>query len=295
MKYGFVLPIWRLSVADAETLTLRAEELSLEGIFTPDHILAPAATTTHYGPCWPDPFALLAYLAGRTSRIMMGSSVVVLPYRHPLVAAKGAATVDQVSGGRYIFGIGVGWDTEEFEDLGLPFRDRGRMSDEYLRIIKTAWTNDVPSFEGDFLRFSGATFAPRPVQQPHPPIWAGGSPGRVSGPAVRRVAALCDAWHPLSLSLDQVEQGYTMVREAARQQGRDEAVGLAPRNMLNLVDGGTGGERMSFQGTPGEVVGDIRRAQSMGASWMVFDFPRLNVPGMLALMERFVSEVRPAV
>jgi alkanesulfonate monooxygenase SsuD/methylene tetrahydromethanopterin reductase-like flavin-dependent oxidoreductase (luciferase family) len=110
MKFGFVLPIWRLSVADAETLTLRAEELGLDGIFTPDHILAPPATSQAYGPNWPDPFALLAYLAGRTSRIQLGASALVLPYRNPLVTAKGAATVDQVSKGRFIFGIGVGWD-----------------------------------------------------------------------------------------------------------------------------------------------------------------------------------------
>src|SRR5688572_18061349 len=150
MNYGVVLPIWQLTVADAASLTARAEELGLDGVFVPDHILAPAATTQHYGPSWPDPFSLLAFLAGRTQRIHLGASVIVLPYRNPLVTAKAAATVDQASRGRFIFGVGVGWDEEEFRDLGLPFRERGRMADEYIRIIKTAWTNDVPSFTGKY-------------------------------------------------------------------------------------------------------------------------------------------------
>jgi alkanesulfonate monooxygenase SsuD/methylene tetrahydromethanopterin reductase-like flavin-dependent oxidoreductase (luciferase family) len=118
----------------------------------------------------------------------------VLPYRHPLVTAKAAATVDQVSGGRFIFGIGVGWDEEEFRSLGLPFAERGKMSDEYLGIIKAAWSSDRPSFEGHYLSVAGATFSPRPLQRPHPPIWAGGSPGTVSRASVRRVAESSAIW-----------------------------------------------------------------------------------------------------
>ena len=95
MKYGVVLPIWQLTVAEAETLATRAEELGLDGVFVPDHILAKPATTQAYGGHWPDPFSLLAFLAGRTRRIQLGASVIVLPYRNPLVAAKAAATVDQ--------------------------------------------------------------------------------------------------------------------------------------------------------------------------------------------------------
>src|ERR687892_1992135 len=131
MKLGVVLPIWQITVADAESLAVRAEELGIDGVFVPDHILAKPATTQHYGPHWPDPFSLLAYLAGRTRTIQLGASVIVLPYRNALVAAKAAATVDQASKGRFLFGVGVGWDEAEFVDLRLPFRKRGRMSDDY--------------------------------------------------------------------------------------------------------------------------------------------------------------------
>ena len=295
MKFGFVLPIWRLSVQEAEALTLKAEELGLDGIFTPDHILAPPATAQHYGPNWPDPFALLAYLAGRTSRIQLGASAIVLPYRNPLVTAKAAATVDQVSGGRFIFGIGVGWDEEEFRDLGLPFGQRGKMSDEYLRVIKAAWSEDVPSHRGEYLEFSGAIFAPRPVQRPCPLIWAGGSPGAVSKASVRRVAELCDGWHPLAVGLDDLERGFAEICKLAAEYGRGDAIQLAPRNLLNLSDGAPGNGRASFEGSADQVLADLRRASAIGVDYLVFDFPPLDVAGMSRLMERFAREVKPAL
>lgn len=294
MQFGIVLPVWRLTLSEAETLVLKAEELGFDGVFVPDHIMAKPATTQHYGPSWPDPFSLLAFFAGRTSRIQVGTSVLVLPYRPPLVTAKAAATVDQVSGGRFIFGIGVGWDEEEFGDLGLPFRQRGAMADEYLRIIKTAWANDVPSFEGRYYTFSGATFAPRPLQQPHPPIWVGGSPGAISHPALRRVAELCDAWHPLGLSFDDLDQGIDMIRQLAEQAGRREAVHFAPRNSLQLTPGTRGSGRAAFEGAPDEIAADIQRAQALGCDYLTFDLLEPDVPSMIRTLERFVQEVKPA-
>lgn len=295
MNYGVVLPIWQLTAREAESLTVRAEALGVDGVFIPDHILAKPATTQHYGGHWPDPFALLAYLAGRTQRIRLGSSVIVLPYRNALVAAKSAATVDQVSGGRFIFGVGVGWDEAEFVDLRLPFRERGRLSDDYIRAIKAAWASDVPEYDGPYVSFSGATFAPRPVQQPHPPIWVGGAPGAISAPAVRRCAELGDAWHPLGLSLDDIEKGYATLRDLGARRGRRATLGLAPRNALDLTDGVKNGARSAFQGTVADVASDIRRVRGLGAEWMTFDLPRAGVPAMIQVMERLVREVKPAV
>ena len=294
MNYGVVLPIWQLSVAEAESLTVRAESLGLDGVFVPDHILAKPATTQHYGGNWPDPFSLLAFLAGRTRRIRLGASVIVLPYRNALVAAKAAATVDQASNGRFIFGIGVGWDEAEFVDLRLPFHERGKLSDDYLRAIKAAWAADIPEYKGEYASFSGATFAPRPMQRPNPPIWVGGSPGGISSPAVRRCAELGDAWHPLGLSLDDIEKGYGTLRNLAVKAGRSETPGLAPRNLLDLTDTPKGSGRAAFQGSVNEVASDIRRAGALGASWMTFDLPRAGVSAMVRAMERLAHEVKPA-
>ncbi len=294
MNYGVVLPIWQLTVAEAESLAVRAEELGLDGVFVPDHILAKPATTQHYGGHWPDPFSLLAFLAGRTRRIRLGASVIVLPYRNALVTAKAAATVDQASGGRFIFGVGVGWDEAEFLDLRLPFRERGRLSDDYLRAIKAAWASDIPEYKGEYASFAGATFSPRPAQRPHPPIWVGGSPGTVSGPAVRRCAALGDAWHPLALSLDDIEKGFATLRDLATRRGRRDPLGLAPRNLLDLTDAAKGTSRAAFQGSVADVASDIRRVRSLGAEWMTFDLPRTGVPAMVRAMERLAREVKPA-
>jgi probable F420-dependent oxidoreductase len=294
VKYGVVLPIWQLTVAEAESLAVRAEELGLDGVFVPDHILAKPATTQHYGGHWPDPFSLLAFLAGRTRRIHLGASVIVLPYRNALVAAKAAATVDQASGGRFIFGVGVGWDEAEFLDLKLPFHERGRLSDDYIRAIKAAWAADVPEYKGAYVSFAGATFSPRPVQQPHPPIWVGGSPAALSSPAMRRCAELGDAWHPLALSLDDLEKGYATLRDLAARRGRSQAIGLAPRNALDLTDNPRGAGRAAFQGSVGEVATDIRRVRGLGAAWMTFDLPRAGVPAMMRAMERLAREVKPA-
>jgi len=294
MDYGVVLPIWQLTVAEAEALATRAEALGLDGVFVPDHILAKPATTQHYGGHWPDPFSLLAYLAGRTQRVRLGASVIVLPYRSALVAAKAAATVDQASRGRFIFGVGVGWDEAEFADLRLPFRERGRLSDDYIRAIKAAWAADVPEYRGDYASFSGATFSPRPAQHPHPPIWVGGAPGAVSSPAVRRCAELGDAWHPLGLSLDDIEKGFATVRDLATRHGRRERPGLAPRNLLDITDGAKGSGRAAFQGSVAEIAADIRRVRGLGAQWMTFDLPRAGVPAMMRAMERLAGEVKPA-
>jgi probable F420-dependent oxidoreductase len=294
VKYGVVLPIWQLTIAEAESLTTRAEELGLDGVFVPDHILAKPATTQHYGGHWPDPFSLLGYLAGRTRHIQLGASVIVLPYRNALVTAKAAATVDQASGGRFIFGVGVGWDEAEFVDLKLPFHERGRLSNDYIKAIKAAWAADIPEYKGQYVSFSGATFSPRPAQRPHPPIWVGGSPGAVSSPAVRRCAELGDAWHPLALSLDDIEKGYATLRDLAARSGRRDAVGLAPRNALDLTEAPKGSGRAAFQGSVGEVASDIRRVRSLGAAWMTFDLPRDGVPAMTRAMERLAREVKSA-
>jgi alkanesulfonate monooxygenase SsuD/methylene tetrahydromethanopterin reductase-like flavin-dependent oxidoreductase (luciferase family) len=188
----------------------------------------------------------------------------------------------------------VGWDEAEFVDLRLPFRQRGQLSDDYIRAIKAAFAADIPQYNGKHVSFSGATFSPRPVQRPHPPIWVGGSPGAVSGPAVRRCAELGDAWHPLALGLDEIEKGYATLRDLASRTGRRDTLGLSPRNMLDLTDAAKGAGRAAFQGSVAEVAADIKRVQGIGAAWMTFDLPRAGIPAMVRAMERLAGEVKSA-
>src|SRR5262249_42712368 len=125
-----------------------AEDLGFDSVWIPDHIIVPRAVQERYGPVYYDAIAVLAYLAGITSRVRLGTTVLVLPYRHPVVLAKQVASIDQLSDGRVILGVGVGWAEAEFQVLALPFAERGRRTDEALRLMHTLWTQDVPVFAG---------------------------------------------------------------------------------------------------------------------------------------------------
>ena len=171
------------------TLATRAEGLGFDHIWISDHIVLPTSVQSKYpydpdgvapftanpSMAYWDPLATLAFLAACTNRVKLGTHVLVLPYRDPIVTAKTIATIDCISSGRVILGVGVGWMEEEFQALGLDtYADRGAVSDEYIAIFKELWTKDDPEFSGRYTQFSGIKFYPKPVQKPHVPIWVGG-------------------------------------------------------------------------------------------------------------------------
>ena len=195
MKYGFVLP--KTTDGDALCRFARSvEELGFESVWTGDHIVLPTAETDQYpytedgrftaSPDDPqlDALMTLAYVASATRDIRIGTTVIIVPYRNPIVQAKMFATLDVLTGGRAICGVGVGWLEQEFDVLGASYADRGPVTDEYLQIFKELWTAERPVFHGNFYDFDGITFAPKPVQKPNIPIWVGGHSRR----AVRRAA-----------------------------------------------------------------------------------------------------------
>ena len=188
------------------TQAQRAEALGFDSIWFADHIAIPESVRSRYpyavdrvstwNPDRPihEVLSTLIYLAGCTQRIRLGPYVLIIPQRPPLLTAKQLTILDVLSGGRLTVGIGVGWMEEEFEVLGAPpYAERGAVTDEYLRLFKTLWTEDHPTFEGKYCQAADVGFLPKPVQKPHPPIWVGGH----TTPALRRVAELGDAWLPL--------------------------------------------------------------------------------------------------
>ena len=166
---------------------------------------------------WPDCFVTLAYLAAATQTLRLGTSVILLPYRHPAVTAKMFATIDRLSAGRLICGVGIGWMQDEFGFLGLPFAERAAMSDEYARVIKALWTDEHPRISGRYVTLDrDVNFGPYPVQQPHPPLWVGGN----SLPALRRVVSWGDGWQPVALPLAELEQKMHKLRGMMEAAGR---------------------------------------------------------------------------
>src|SRR2546428_978514 len=187
------------------TFCREAEHREIASLWVSDHVVFPRAATGRYpggrfpfAPDTPylDPVAVLAAAAVATTRPRIGSSVFILGHRHPVVMAKMLTTIDALSNGRLVCGVGVGWWEEELTILDAPFHRRGRQADEILRVFKELWTSDHPRFAGEFYRFDDVGFAPKPVQKPHPPIWVGGGRPR----AFRRVVALGDGWHATSKS-----------------------------------------------------------------------------------------------
>src|SRR6266849_6574155 len=195
-----------------------AEELGYDSIWVMDHLFNNGYIRERLDdkPYY-HPLATLSYLAATTRRVRLGTSVLVLPYHNPVELAKYAASLDQMSGGRVILGVGVGAMTEEFESLGVPFRQRGALTNECMAIMRELWTSPDPYDKSERWNLTGFKFSPKPVQQPAIPLWVGGSsPG-----ALRRAATMGDGWHPSGMSPDEFAAGREEVRKQAAAAGRD--------------------------------------------------------------------------
>ncbi|MBV9543211.1 MAG: TIGR03619 family F420-dependent LLM class oxidoreductase [Chloroflexi bacterium] len=162
-----------------------------------DHVAVTPDVARLYPAPFYEPFTTLAWLAGLTSRIELGTTVVILPYRHPLLVARIAANLDQFSGGRLVFGVGVGWARAEFDALGVPFDRRGQLTDDYLEVLRAHWTQDVAAVDNRSLQFRDVDTRPLPVRRPHPPIWVGGN----STAAIRRASRYGEGPRPLQQCL----------------------------------------------------------------------------------------------
>jgi probable F420-dependent oxidoreductase len=203
MQVGLSLPFTGpLATADAiRAYAQTAEQLGYDSVWVGDHVVFPSGYASHYpySTAWSgpqkdmpvlDPIATLSFVAAQTNRVRLGTSVLLLPARNPVLQAKSFSTLDVLSRGRSIFGVGVGWLEEEYRALGVPFERRGARADEYLELITLIWTGDEVTFRGEFYSLDPCYVLPAPVQRPHPPVWIGGN----SAAALRRVARRGDGW-----------------------------------------------------------------------------------------------------
>ena len=244
------------------------EGLGYHSLMTSDHIaVTPDVQARFPAPIY-EPLSTLGWLAGVTDRLSIGSTVVILPYRSPLEVARAVANIDQLSGGRCIFGVGAGWAKEEFAALNVPHARRGAIANEYLAAIKALWTQDIASFEGEFVRFTDVDTAPRPVQAPHPPIWVG---GRSDG-ALRRAVRFGDAWHPLRIRLPAFgEADLPHLKAIADQEGKPVPA-LCPRIMLRLTETPTSDDdRVAGEGTIDQVRRDMAALEALGCDHVILD------------------------
>ncbi len=312
MQFGFSLP-GRGPLARPDVLVKlaeRADALRFSSLFVTDHIVIPTSYRSTYpysptgkaagdwGQGYLEPLALMSYLAGATSRIRLGTSVLVVPYRNPVTTAKMLATLDVMTGGRVILGAGVGWLREEFEALGSPpYAERGKVTDEYIRLMRECWTREPVEFSGAYYRLPPVSVLPKPVQKGGIPVWIGGH----TDSALRRVGETGDGWHPIGhrapamLFPDEYAEKVSIIHGWARKAGRDpKEITLSFRVPMDVTSSRTKTtERIPFRGPAGQVIEDIRSYQALGVTHFVFDLAPQELKGQLATMERFAEEVRP--
>jgi probable F420-dependent oxidoreductase len=307
MKFGVFLPISGRA-ASRKTLmraARQAESLGYDSIWAADRIIIPWQIETTYPyskeatfivpPDRPffEPLTCLAFLAACTEKVQLGMSVMVLPYRHPLYWAKIATTIDQLSEGRLIMGVGVGWMAEEFRALGAVFEERGKVSDEQLQLLARLWTDERVSFNGEHYRFENIAFSPKPHQQPRIPIWVGGE----GTPAQRRAGTYGDAWFPyfVRITPEELARRFDNVRQSAQAAGRPpEAITLACCLPIELTPKDVPQERDYLKGTPAQVIEALKKFERIGVVHIGLQFMIPHWPERQEQIERFAKEALPA-
>jgi probable F420-dependent oxidoreductase len=241
----------------------------------------------------------MAYIAAKTTRIRLVAAVLVVPHRPAVLAAKMLATLDVLSGGRLVVGVGAGWLKAEFDAVvTTPFAERGAVTDEYIDAFRVLWTARAPRFVGRYTNFEKIVFEPKPIQKPHPPIWVGGE----SGPALRRAARIGDAWYPIGSNnlhlLDtfpRITAGIARLRRATEAAGRNPAsVGVAfrvKRYGAVVPPVATDGERRLFSGSDADITADLRALRDLGVIAVDIDFGRPDSAAVIAEMRRFRAAV----
>lgn len=267
MKIGVTILTYGPQVGpeDFENWGGLAEQLGYQFLMITDHVTLTPQLTANFPPPFYDPFTTLAWLAGRTRTIGLGTTVTVLPYRHPLNTARIAASIDRFSGGRFIFGVGIGWSKQEYAALGVDYTRRGRIADEYLSCVLAHWDQPLVSHHGAYADYAEVTTAPAPVRRP--PVWVGG----LTGAALRRTARFGDAWHPYGLSAAALRERLPALRAAAERAGRGVPA-LAPRIALHLTERPVDGpDRIPGYGTLEQIHEDIAEMAALGVSHLLLD------------------------
>ncbi|WP_031523651.1 TIGR03619 family F420-dependent LLM class oxidoreductase [Streptomyces sp. NRRL F-5123] len=296
MRFGVNLPNYGPATTPASMLewARRLEDLGYHQLMVSDHVASTSEVETLFPAPFYDPFTVLAWLAGATSRVRLGTTVTILPYRHPLLVARQVANIDRLSEGRFVFGAAAGWAPGEFAALGVPYARRGARSNEYLRVMKAFWTQDVIEHDGEFVSFGPVRTGPRPVRPGGPEIWIGGH----SAGALQRAVRYGDAWHPTSVTADWlVHAGVPALRDIAKRLNRPVPA-LAPRIKLRLTERPLPAGRVLGEGTLEQIHEDLGLLERLEAEAVILDptFPAqvrtaARAEADLSALERLAAEV----
>lgn len=299
MDLGVFLPVSgraasRQTLADSAQ---RAEGLGFSAVWAADRVVMPGTINTPYPYAEADAFivppdrpfleclSVLSFVAGVTQKIHLGASVVVMNFRHPLHWFKQATSVDRLSEGRLLLGVGIGWMEEEFAAIGAAFAERGKVGDEQLEVMEALLSEERASYRGDFYQFEDVAFEPK-AHGERLPIWVGGE-GR---PAQRRAARFGDAWFPyfVRITPEELAVHYAFVRERAAELGRE--VALACCLPVEITESPVDQEPARLRGTPAQVGDALRRFEEAGVTHVALQFMTPRYPDRVAHIERFATD-----
>jgi probable F420-dependent oxidoreductase len=269
-------------------LAVQAEELGIDSVWVHDHVFNVGHVFDRIGgrPYY-EPLTLLSFVAARTRRVRLGTSVLVLPYHNAVRLAKTAATLDVLSGGRLIMGVGVGLIEQEMRAMGSPYAERGAFTDESIAVMRTLWVQDDPKFDGKFYQFDGMKFSPKPQQKPLPIVIGG-----VSRAAIRRAARLGDGWQPLGLAPEALRQGIEQLRVEAQASGRD--VSKIPISIaMSLATARAG--RHTLGTKPAEIIQSAKAYASLGVETLIVSATTSEPREARAALEMTAREVAPGL
>ncbi len=280
------------------------EESGYDSVWVSDRTLFPSDLAERYpdqfGPGKANPEAqnvleamtTLSYVAGATKKVRLGMSVLVLPFRNPLLNAKMVTTLDVLSGGRVTFGIGAGWMPEEFASMGASFDDRGAVTDEHIEIFRACCSSDVPEYKGNHFQTSGMVFFPRPIQQPHPPIWVGGN----ANASLRRAAKYGNAWHGIRQTPESIGSVKAKLAEYCEQFGRssdDVAITLRQTMQIGEAQKDEYGNRVVLTGSISEIADDCQQFAEAGVGHILLSIAAPSLESTEDAIRLFASEVLP--
>lgn len=302
LVYGMQLPIqsqstlyaedWEKSAGPDELIAVAraAEDAGCFYLAVCDHVAIPRRLAPAMGVTWYDTIATLGLLAGVTSRTRLMSHIAVLPFRHPLLSAKAFATLDHLSKGRLIIGVGAGHVVEEFAQLGVPFEQRGRLLDEAIDALGAALSDEFPSFKGETWSFDDAGQSPRPVQQPRPPIWVGGS----SPAAIRRAAVRGEGWLPQGTPRAQLPEQISSLRAHREQAGRDDPIAIGANcEFLYVGEPGWDTGKHALTGSAEGIAESLRGYGELGVNQLQIRFRSRDCQELCDQLAAFGTEVAP--
>ncbi len=289
MKTGILLPQTGELATRQNVLYMgrEAERVGFDSVWVFERLLWPVNPQTPYGgiPNTPipveyqsvlDPLETLTYVAGNTERISLGTSIIDMFFHNPVTLARKFATLDVLSDGRVIAGLGIGWSKDEYDTAGIPFNQRGARADEYLQVLKRIWTDDVVEFKGQFYNIPASKIGPKPGQKPHPPILLGG----FSPNTFLRIVNYANGWLPIGGfgPLEQMEQAVNALKERARKENKDPStIRIVVLTYPNVLDSSSttsshNPQRLPMSGNIDQIGSDIERINAMGVEHIIFGY-----------------------